>query len=197
MLTYKPRLKIYKYKARSVCTFNPRTLNAYSYDHWCLFKRIDGVNILNNYAYSHTTSKHIRMLRTLLRNLGIRINLEITTSVNLKDSDLSLSDWLHNVYRTIAKLKVENARKGAREQRIRARKHDIETLYHQASQIVRLGGEVSKTRRQYINDSAKVSEEARLKRLKEVYALKAEERKQAKFQKNINNVLGPTESEAV
>jgi len=81
------------YKASNV-TFNPETLEAHSYSHWCFFKVINGKNVFNNYNYSNSTCKHQSKVRSLLRELNISIDLEIECPKGLQadyNGELSVS----------------------------------------------------------------------------------------------------------
>lgn len=61
------------YKASNV-TFNPETFEAYSYRWWLFVKRIKGKTIFNSYRYSVSTSQHQSKVRSLMSQLGIKID---------------------------------------------------------------------------------------------------------------------------
>jgi hypothetical protein len=69
------------------------TLEAYSYDWWCYFRIIDGVAVFNDYNYSPTTNRHQRNMHSLLRTLGIRVDVTIRTRESMGD-EYSLIDSL-------------------------------------------------------------------------------------------------------
>lgn len=73
------------YKGSNV-TFNPETVEAYSYDWWGFVKKIGGKVIFNTYRYSVTTAKHQSKVRSLLRELGIKI-----------DREVQCKDGIHNI----------------------------------------------------------------------------------------------------
>lgn len=97
------------YKANNV-TFNPTTLDAFSYDWWQFVGVVEGKVIFNNYNYSPTTRKHQHKVRRLLNELGIKIDIEMPIPSGLpkshiqgavfgvldtvKRSELSLSDLI-------------------------------------------------------------------------------------------------------
>jgi len=62
------------YKAANV-TFNPKTLDAYSYNWWRFVGVVEGKTIFNTYRYSVTTAKHQHKVRELMIELGIRIDI--------------------------------------------------------------------------------------------------------------------------
>lgn len=62
------------YKASNV-TFNPKTIEAYSYVWWKFVGVVEGKVVFNNYRYSKSTSKHQSKVRQLLQELGIKIDI--------------------------------------------------------------------------------------------------------------------------
>jgi hypothetical protein len=65
------------------CSFNPETMIAKSYDWWIFVKMINGKVVFNNYSYSNTTCKHQSKVRSLLSELGIKIDIFVKTSISL------------------------------------------------------------------------------------------------------------------
>lgn len=76
-----------EYRASNV-TFNPETKQAYSYGWWRFVDVINGKVVFNNYSYSVSTSGHQSKVRSLLRSLGIQIDLFIEAPCGLQDRDL-------------------------------------------------------------------------------------------------------------
>lgn len=64
------------YKASNV-TFNPETCEAVSYDWWMFTKLVNGKLVFNNHSYSNSTRKHQYKVRSLLRELGLEIDLTV------------------------------------------------------------------------------------------------------------------------
>lgn len=81
-MKYFPRLQIYK--AKNV-TLNPKTLEAYSYRWWKFVAVVENKVIFNNYRYSNTTTKHQYKVRSILNELGIKIDysLQIPQGIEL------------------------------------------------------------------------------------------------------------------
>lgn len=79
-LKYFPRLKLYK--AANV-TLDPSTVTAVSYDWWTFVMVIDGLVVFNRYPYSVTTKRHQARVRQTLEELGIQIDLEVSTRLSL------------------------------------------------------------------------------------------------------------------
>lgn len=61
------------YKASNV-TFDPTKIEATSYNWWLFVKRIKGKTVFNSYRYSVSTSKHQAKVRSLMSQLGIKID---------------------------------------------------------------------------------------------------------------------------
>lgn len=64
------------YKASNV-TFDPTKIEATSYSWWLFVKRIKGKTVFNSYRYSISTSKHQSKVRSLMRQLGIKIDRDV------------------------------------------------------------------------------------------------------------------------
>jgi len=82
-LKWRPRLKHYK-NSTGTNTFNPETLEAWSYGWWCYLKKIEGSLVYNRARYSNTTSRHQRELRSLLQELNIKIDLSVNHPTGLQ-----------------------------------------------------------------------------------------------------------------
>jgi hypothetical protein len=89
------------------CTFNPKTIEAFSYKWWKFVGIVDGKLVFNNYYYSPSTSKHQAKVRSLLNELGIKIDISMPipgglpgswrrsySYANTTDSDASLQDLI-------------------------------------------------------------------------------------------------------
>lgn len=87
-LTYKKREGIYANSTRSL-TFNPETLEAFSYKWWRFVAKIEGKVIFNNYSYSISTTKHQHKIRSLLYELGIKIDLFLPLPEGINSSSLA------------------------------------------------------------------------------------------------------------
>jgi hypothetical protein len=95
------------YKANGNVTFNPTTCEAYSYNWWAFVKKIKGKVIFNAYRYSVTTSKHQSRVRSLMSDLGIKIDrvvqvagglqsIKTISELNKKESETLLGIEVHN-----------------------------------------------------------------------------------------------------
>lgn len=72
------------YKASNV-VFNHENIEATSYDWWVFVKRIGKRVVFNSYRYSVSTAKHQRKVRTLMRELGIRVDIEVSFRESLSE----------------------------------------------------------------------------------------------------------------
>jgi hypothetical protein len=81
IMKYMKRANIYK---ASNVTFNAETHEAVSYNWWTFVKRINGALVFNNYGYSNSTRKHQSKVRTLLSELGLTIDIEISAHGGLQ-----------------------------------------------------------------------------------------------------------------
>lgn len=82
-MKFYPRLNMYK--AANV-TFNPDTLEAYSYRWWRFVEVVNGKVVFNNYRYSVSTARHQSKVRSLLSQLGITIDVTIECPEGLQSA---------------------------------------------------------------------------------------------------------------
>ncbi len=75
------------YKAVNV-TFDPNKIEAYSYGWWKFVAVIEGKVVFNNYFYSQSTSKHQRKVKSLMADLGIKIDIEMPIPEGLQPMNL-------------------------------------------------------------------------------------------------------------
>lgn len=107
-LKYYKRAGVYKNSTGSN-KFNPETLEAHSYDWWKYVAKIDGKVVFNNYSYSVTTSGHQSAMRSLLSELGIKIDLFIEAPQGL-DKLCQELEWNKSKYEK-SDQKLKKARK--------------------------------------------------------------------------------------
>lgn len=77
------RAKIYQCSNYN-CTFDPAKVEAHSYRWWRFAAVIEGLVVFNNYRYSVTTAKHQSKVRSLMNDLGIKIDLELPLSRGIR-----------------------------------------------------------------------------------------------------------------
>ena len=75
-MKYMKRASIYQ-ASNYNCTFDPTKIEARSYKWWSFVRKIEGKTVFNSYRYSVTTAKHQSKVRSLLEELGIKIDLEL------------------------------------------------------------------------------------------------------------------------
>lgn len=113
--------------------FNLTEMQATSFRWWVYFKRINGRNVFNWYAYSNCTSKHQRELFRLLQDLKIKIDIEVQIKDGLqglksiKEVRKAEKDWHKKRLENEERKRIER-NKRSRELR---RKKRIETIFAQ------------------------------------------------------------------
>lgn len=108
------------YKASNV-TFNAETHEAVSYDWWTFVKRINGQLVFNNHSYSNSTIKHQNKVRSLLRDLGLEIDLVVNARCGLQSSDWTkqaLESIESNINEVSSKLQAPRRKKALDQERL-------------------------------------------------------------------------------
>lgn len=129
------RTKIYK---ASNVTFNPETKQAYSYGWWRFVDVIEGKVVFNSYRYSNTTAWHQYKVRCLMEELGIKIDLEVSTSSSLSSANGCLEELENLVLETLNEtefhaLELRNRRNERARQRRLEIKEAVERVVQAAS----------------------------------------------------------------
>lgn len=146
------------------CTFNPETMQAYSYRHWRFVDVIKGKVVFNSYRYSQTTSTHQRAVRSLLESLGIKIDLEVEVPDGLQHFN---RDALPTLYRKLVENEIILNRKDVREL---TKERAAETIREVNSSIVtlrKLGATIGAYPRASIKKRAQHNELERIQTLAE------------------------------
>lgn len=92
VLNYKKKENKYRNTTGSL-VFDPVTKRAYSYSWWRFVDEVEGKLVFNDYNYSISTSKHQREVRTLLNQLGLKVDLAIPVPKGLQNYS-SLEDMI-------------------------------------------------------------------------------------------------------
>lgn len=87
-MKYMKRAGIYQ-ASNYNCTFNPKTMEAFSYRWWKFIAVVEGKVVFNSYRYSNSTSKHQSKVRGVLNNLGIKIDLELPLPKGINSTNLA------------------------------------------------------------------------------------------------------------
>jgi hypothetical protein len=129
---FSPAVPYYKrlgvFKASNV-EFNPDTLEATSYNWWYFVKRIGGKLVFNNYIYSNTTSRHQSRVKSLLAQLGIKIDFEIAAPKGLQDVKSAIYHYEYQISAlesAIANPKSRKAKNMERQEQIRLLQKQLE-----------------------------------------------------------------------
>ncbi len=97
-MKYYKKLKLYK---ASNVIFDPINFTATSYNWWYFVRKIQGKVVFNNYRYSVSTAKHQYKMWRLLHELGIKVDLVITTNKSIA-SDAKIKDLIEATNKHIA-----------------------------------------------------------------------------------------------
>lgn len=87
------------YQASNV-TFDPSQIEARSYKWWVFVKVIGGKVVFNEYPYSNTTRRHQAKVKTLMNDLGIKIDYVVSTRESLDHSQV-LNIAIENINKEI------------------------------------------------------------------------------------------------
>ncbi len=122
-MKYMKRAGIYQASNYNV-TFNPKTLEAYSYRWWKFVARIEGKVIFNNYRYSVSTGKHQRKVRSLLEELGVKVDLFLPLPQGINSS--SLADLIVTAEEYLCdQIGREELKRQARNEKARVRRAEL------------------------------------------------------------------------
>lgn len=105
--------------------FDPIKMHATSYRWWDMVRRINGLVVFNDYGYSMSTRRHQSKVRSLMRQLGIKIDLEIEARKGLQDLGTAIADYEYQINELIAEIQNPRSRKDKNLQRA-ARIRDLQ-----------------------------------------------------------------------
>lgn len=123
------------YKGNNI-TFNPKTMDAVSYNWWRFAARIDGLVVFNDFRYSVTTAKQQRKVAGLMHELGIKVDLTLTLPRGIRHdqtlAELVLECEEHLCEKFLeAELKREERNEKSRVKRLKAKLEEyLETQVH-------------------------------------------------------------------
>lgn len=124
------------------CRFYGDSIEATSYGHWTFVKVINGKVIFNDYNYSKTTRNHQWTIRSLLRNLGIKIDAEVNFRSSLTEWTFR-EDALESFYENAIKKIVQNNTKRVRKKTIEENKDSINSIKKDIQVLKEIGAEIS------------------------------------------------------
>lgn len=110
-------IKSRKQFEKSNLTYCPETGRGYSYNWYRIVESIGGKVVLNTYVYSATTAKHIRDIRHLLRELNIKIDVEIEAPRGLGHRDAIKKHYASMIDGHKCKIASKGSRKVKNEER--------------------------------------------------------------------------------
>lgn len=89
---------------------DPKTTRAYSYGWWRFLDKINGKTVFNSYAYSSSTTKHQWKTRSLLNELGVKIDIFVKCPAGLQ-SGIAAENTIHHMLRESSFAEVQQAAK--------------------------------------------------------------------------------------
>lgn len=114
--------------------FNPVEISAKSYDWWYFVKKIGDKVVFNDYRYSPTTGKHQSKVKTLMRQLGFKIDVVIECPQGLQNLESGI-EYYNNL---INELQAAIDRPGSRKATNKERQKMIKLYFDKISEIERL-----------------------------------------------------------
>jgi hypothetical protein len=135
-LKYFKRLNVFK---GSNVHFNPETMVASSYEWWKFVMPLKGMLVYNNYGYSNSTRLHQSKVWSLLKDLGIKIDIKVSTTESLDDLTIgSVERKLREIF------KLESAIKYGNKKNVKWRKGNISAIEKEIALFGKLGLKISK-----------------------------------------------------
>lgn len=132
-MKYFTRLVLYK---ASNVQFDPISVQALSYDWWRFVDKVNGKVIFNNSFYSSTTCRHQSKVHSVLRTLGIEVDLVLRhTTTGLQNIGSALDDEIRNINYCIEELRDIIAKPRTRKATNERRKIEIVDLQEQLYKV--------------------------------------------------------------
>lgn len=173
-LPYQTRNQVFKSKNNY---FDPAAFKAVSYNWWTYVTKIKGKVVFNNYRYSVTANKHQGEMQTLLRQLGVKVDLYVSMRSSLESFK---TQALGPMYENMFQLEIEMSRKGSKPEVNKIRKNEIYALKLKIAKARKLGAVFSAKQVRDLHDSMQAKELDRATRMKAEAQATREARKGAK-----------------
>lgn len=128
-----------QYKASNVTFRRSPTIQAFSYGWWEFVAIKGGKVVFNTYPYSNTTRRHQLKVKRLMKELGITIDLEVSTKLSLMDAD-----WLKDAKTelVIQRQGIEQAMLNGRKAKNEQHKVLIAKINHELNRLMEFENEV-------------------------------------------------------
>lgn len=157
---YRPKLGYYTDGQNN--KFDLESFEAVSYRWWTYVCKIKGKVVFNNYPYSPTTQGHQRRMRELLKQLGIKIDVEVSMRQSLSNF---YNDSLPSKYEALFQYEIKLAR--ANKKNIDSIKESIADLKAEIKTCRQLGAKMPMAKIMALKASVKDSDARRLERERE------------------------------
>lgn len=179
--TWRPRLNLWTDGVNN--EFDATIFEARSYRHWLYLTKIGGKVVFNNYYYSSQTAYHQSHMRDLLKQLKIKIDVEVSMRCSLSKIKY---ESLKYVYERLYLLEIKLPR--IPKAKVEGLKKDVQDCKDEIKVLRSLGAKFSKKDRA---DLKKNLIEADAERLKQARAERAESNKLKTTVKPKVSDLGP------
>lgn len=158
-LKYRKKDNVYK-NSTGTCFYDVDLKIAKSYDWWTFVKTIKNKVVFNNFNYSVSTSAHQSAVRSLLKELGIKIDVYIDIKDSLDNSN-ALKFGIENAYKVLF---LEQLMSPRRRSKKTWRYTDIKELQKNIDNLRSIGAKCSKKRQLELKiEVQKADEDKRLK----------------------------------
>jgi uncharacterized protein Veg len=166
---------------RGKCDFDPLKMQAYSYNHWQFVRMIKGKVVFNSYRYSMTTGTHQGTVASIMRRLGIKIDLEIETGNSLSNFENAA---LPSLYEELFVLEIAHASKNAKD-----RSWDISDLKKRIAKAKSLGAVITSEKMELIKQECQKNEADRLQKARKTRVKNNEQARAARELEKLNKLF--------
>lgn len=104
------------------------TMQATSYGWWTMLKRINGKLVFNSYRYSTSTTRHQSKVRETLRNLGIKVDVEIEAPKGLQDLQSAVEFYERRIQALVVEIEKPRSQKAKNKERVKEIKRTQEKI---------------------------------------------------------------------
>jgi len=160
-----------------------KKIQATSYDWWVFVKNLKGKVVFNDYYYSSPTRYHQVGTKALLKKLGVKVDVHVSTRYSLSD----LNPHVEDLFRSICQHEAKIARPRTQERTRVSLRDSIEHCKAEIKLFRSLGAKLSPETRDKIRAEVNAVENSREATQRNEEALKAERAKRAEIKDILDN----------
>lgn len=119
--------------------FDPKTLEATSFNWWYFVKKIGGKVVFNEYRYSSYTTRHQRKVERLMEQLGIKVDVVVEAPKGLQNLSDAIEHHEYQIRELIGAMqrpRTQKAKNAWRAERVRELQARVKTLRKLAKESV-------------------------------------------------------------